>query len=65
VVTALLSNDTTGARATAASIPGGWSLLALLVYWRLIHREWVRIAAEAYADRLLGCAELIAHESKG
>ena len=64
VVIAVFSDSGASARGTAAGVPGGWSLLALLVYWRLIDRDWVRIAAEAYADRLIGCAEVIAHEPK-
>jgi hypothetical protein len=65
VLIAVLSDGSTGARLSAALPPCTWSILALLVYWRLIEGEWVRIAAEAYADRLLGSAEAIAHESRG
>jgi hypothetical protein len=64
MVIVIFADGATSARATSAGVPGAWSLLALLVYWRLINRGWVRIVAEAYADRLLGCAEVIADESQ-
>jgi hypothetical protein len=36
--------------------PAAVALSAAAVWWRLIRPDWVRLAAERYADRLLGAA---------
>jgi hypothetical protein len=61
-VIVILTDGNTGARIVAVAVPSIWSVLALLVWWRLIKPDWVRVPADAYAERLIGCAELLDHE---
>lgn len=59
-VTAAAADGSTSGRLVAVALPGLWSVLALATYAATVNDDWVRSAAETYADRLLGAAEVLA-----
>jgi hypothetical protein len=47
-------------RILVAAVPGVWALVLFAFFLLVVNQSWVRLCAEAYADRLLGAAALIA-----
>jgi hypothetical protein len=57
------SPEALGAR-VAGSLPAAVCSLVLLgFFWRIVSPDWVRTAAETYADRLIGAAEKLAGQA--
>jgi hypothetical protein len=46
-------------RSVVYGVPAGWAVLLLGVYALVVRPAWVRTPAEGYADRLMGCVELL------
>lgn len=53
VILGLLDGRPTGERLTAWAPPAAIALASAVFWWRAVNPGWVRLAADAYADRLL------------
>jgi hypothetical protein len=42
-----------------AAVPGVWAAILLTLFVLVVTEDWVRLCAEAYADRLVGAAHLV------
>ncbi len=59
VVLYLVRDDPVSDRLRAVALPVMCSILLLVVYWKVIRPEWVRVPADAYAQRLVGAASVL------
>ncbi len=60
VAIVLFSDTSPDDRFLTAGVPALWALLVLLALVGIVTRSWVRVAADAYAERLFGAAEVLA-----
>jgi hypothetical protein len=58
----LLSHKTASDRLAAVGPAGMWAVLSLVFFGFIVSDEWVRLPADAYAERLVGAAEVIARK---
>jgi hypothetical protein len=58
----LVSSGPSGTRVLTAVVPGGWSILMLAIFIVAVNETWVRLPADAYADRLLGTLALLVQD---
>lgn len=58
-----LSDDAIETRLAGAGPAAAWSLGMLAFFGLVVRPEWVRVAAEAYAHRLIGAAEVLRRQT--
>jgi hypothetical protein len=49
----------------AAAVPAAVSVLALALYEVVVTPQWIHVAADAYADRLIGALDELSEEASG
>lgn len=62
LVLLLVSSGTLADRAARYAVPLAAAILALAAWLGFVRRDWVRVPAEAYADRLVEAVEILRHD---